>query len=255
MHEFGIVLSGGGVKGAAHVGVIKALEEHNLKPTCIAGTSAGALAGAFYASGHSADEIMEIITSKNFFKLKAFTWSKAGLLDAEILMGEFKKYFRGKSFESLEIELHVATTDIVKGTLQIFNSGSLMKPLMASCAFPFIFAPVKINNSLYSDGGIINNFPVETIIEKSKNVLGVYVSPLRKITEEKLNSSIDVADRAYRISNRYESLNKLDLCTWSINPMELENYGTFTISKIREIYEIGYLHGKDIALKIKNDLM
>lgn len=254
MHELGMVLSGGGVKGAAHIGVLKALEEHNIRPTCVSGTSAGAIAAAFYACGYSSDEIFEVLTTTNFMKFKALSWSKAGMLDPNIFLDFLNSYFKDKTFESLAIELHVATTDIVSGKLKVFNTGPLLKPLLASSAFPFLFAPVSIGDSLYSDGGIINNFPVKTVVEASKKVLGVYVSPLRKIVKNQIKTSMDVADRAYRISNRYSSLNKLNDCTWVIHPPELEKYGTFTLSKIREIYELGYTYGTEVAQWIEQEM-
>lgn len=253
-HKLGLVLSGGGVKGAAHIGVLKALEEYTIKPTIVSGTSAGSLAGAFYACGYSADEVLQLMTQSNFFKFNALSFTQPGMLNAEKLLEVFKPYFEGKTFESLDVELQVAATDIIHGTLKIFNSGELFKPLLASCAFPFIFSPIAIGNSLYSDGGIINNFPTDGIANKADKVLGIYVSPLRKITKENLISAIDVADRAYRIANRYESINKLSQCTWVINPHELEQYGTFTLSKIKEIYEIGYRYGLEIAPIIKEEL-
>ncbi|MFV0566394.1 MAG: patatin-like phospholipase family protein [Flavobacteriaceae bacterium] len=250
-HKLGLVLSGGGVKGAAHIGVLQALEEYDIKPTCIAGTSAGALAGAFYACGYSANEIFRLINEQNFFKLNALTWEHPGMMNIEKLFNAFVPYFEGRTFESLGVELQIATTDIIQGTLKVFDSGPLLKPLFASCAFPFVFAPVEIDGTLYSDGGIINNFPTKDLINKADKTLGVYVSPLRKITKKQLNSALDVADRAYRITNRYESLNKLKDCTWVINPLELQDYGTFTLSKIKEIYHIGYKYGLEIAPKIK----
>ncbi len=253
-HRFGLVLSGGGVKGAAHIGVLQALDEQHIKPNCISGTSAGALAGAFYACGYSASDILKFINEQNFFKLNALTWQHPGMIDIEKFFEAFIPYFEGKTFESLNIELQVATTDIISGKLKIFNSGSLLKPLFASCAFPFIFAPVIIDDILYSDGGIINNFPTKHIVDTAEKSLGVYVSPLRKITKDNLSTAIDVADRAYRITNRHESLNKLKDCTWVVNPPELQDYGTFTLSKIKEIYNIGYKYGKAIAPKIKEDL-
>ncbi|MCB9201775.1 MAG: patatin-like phospholipase family protein [Flavobacteriales bacterium] len=253
-HNLGIVLAGGGVKGAAHLGVLQALEEHKIRPTCVAGTSAGALVGAFYACGYSPKEILELVTKNNFFKLDAFSWTKPGMLDSFSLLDAFRPYFENKTFESLDIELHIVATDLVRGVEKVFTSGEIYRPLLASCAFPFVFAPVEIEDTLYADGGIINNFPVEIVTAKSENVLGIYVSPLRRITKNQLNNTLDVTDRAYRITNRYSSLKKLNDCTWIINPVELENYGTFTISKIMEIYELGYQYGLEIIPKIKADL-
>jgi NTE family protein len=253
-HKLGMALAGGGVKGAAHIGVFKALEENGITPSLVAGTSAGALAAAFFACGYKSDEVLNLMLTNRFFNIKAIAWSKAGMMDVERTLSVFNPYFKDRTFESLDIELHIMATDIINGNARVFRSGPILKPLMASCAFPFIFAPVDIEDSLFSDGGIINNFPTETVVARSEKTLGVYVSPLRHITKDKLVSSIDVADRAYRISNRYESIRKLEHCTWVINPPELQNYGTFTVSKMLEIYEIGYKYGKELAPLIKKDL-
>ena len=118
-HSFGLVLSGGGVKGAAHIGVLKALEEHNIKPSFVSGTSAGALAGAFYACGYSSDDVLKLMTENNFFKLGALTWTQPGMLNAEKFLSVFCSFFEGKTFEDLDIELQVATTDIIAGTLNL----------------------------------------------------------------------------------------------------------------------------------------
>ena len=228
----GLVLSGGGAKGIAHLGVMKAMREHGIEATFVSGTSAGALAAAFYAAGHEPEEVLEIFKDPNIFKFKGFSWVKPGLLEPEKYLSFIESYFGNISFELLEKDLSIVATDLIRGTIRIFNTGPMLKPLYASCAFPFVFSPVEIEDSLYSDGGIINNFPVELAVESAHHVLGVYVSPLRQIHKNDLNGSLDVLDRVYRISNRYSSLEKTSACTWVINPPELENYGTFTLSKI-----------------------
>ncbi len=253
-HKLGLALAGGGVKGAAHVGVFKALKENDIEATCVAGTSAGALAAAFYAAGYDAEEIMEIFTRKDLFKFKGFSWSRPGLIEAAKYLGFLKDYFGDKHFEDLDKELHAVTTDLVKGTSVAFNKGPLFKPLLASCAFPFVFAPIEMEGTLHCDGGVINNFPVELVTEQCDHVLGIYVSPLRKITMDNLKQTHSVLDRIYRISNRYSSIEKIKDCSLVINPPELEEYGTFSLNKIEEIYELGYQYGKAIIPELKEML-
>lgn len=253
-HKFGLALSGGGVKGAFHVGVLKALQEHNIKPSCIAGTSAGALAGLFFASGYNMDDVFKLMTTNSFFSVKAFTWKKPGLLDTRKVLSIFCSLFEKLTFEDLETELHIVTTDIVKGHVEIFNKGAVLQPLLASCAFPFVLSPIHIGDSLYADGGVLNNFPTEIVTLKAQKTLGIYLSPLRETTVTQLTSTIDVVDRIYRISNRYESIKKLNQCTWTINPQELKKYGTFTVSKITEIYDLGYQYGTEMIPKIKEEI-
>lgn len=253
-HKFGLAMAGGGVKGAVHVGVLQALEEAGVAPTLVAGTSAGALAAAFYAIGCPPKEVFDLMTAKSFFSLSSLTWSKPGLLDIEKFLDIFLPYFDNADFESLGVELNIVATDLVRGISTVFDSGPILKPLLASCAFPFVFAPVPIGDSVYSDGGTLNNFPTEIATERAHRSLGIYMSPLRQITTSDLQGTLDVIDRVYRITNRFASLGKLNDCTWTINPPEMINYGTFTLSKIEEIYRIGYRHGKALAPKIAMEL-
>ena len=246
-----MALAGGGVKGAAHVGVFKALQEHDIEATCVAGTSAGALAAAFYAAGYEAEKIMEIFKDKDLFKFKGFSWSKPGLIEPEKYLGFIRDYFGDKHFEDFDKELHAVTTDLVEGTSVDFNSGPVFRPLLASCAFPFVFAPVEIGDTMYCDGGVINNFPVELVTPNCEYTLGIYVSPLRKISRDDLKQTHSVLDRVYRISNRYSSLEKIKDCSLVIHPHELEDYGTFTLTKIEEIYELGYRYGKAIIPELQ----
>lgn len=253
-YKLGLVLAGGGVKGAAHLGVMKAMIEHGIEASVIAGTSAGALAAAFYAANYHPEEVLELFADNSNFTFNAFSLSQPGLLNTEKFEPFLKRFFGEKTFDDLDKELQVMATDIIEGSCTTFSSGSIVKPLLASCAFPFLFSPLEIGDSLYCDGGIVNNFPVEVVKEKVSHTLGVYISPLKKIRKDELSSTANVMDRIYRISNRYASIEKLKDCDWVINPPEMEKYGTFTMNKMREIYDIGYSHGSSIMPKIKEQL-
>ena len=253
-HKLGLVLSGGGVKGAAHIGVLKAMMELEVEATCISGASAGSIVGALYAQGSTIEDMLNFFKKAEFFSISNFSFRKPGLLDSDNFISLFEENFKARSFDELNREMHVITTDLIEADSKDFSSGPLIKPLLASCAFPFVFSPVSINNSLFSDGGIINNFPVEAIRERCEYVLGVYVSPLRKATKDDFNNTFSVLDRVYRISNRYSSIQKLSKCDWSINPDELQEYGTFNMSKVDEIAEIGYQHAMQIIPQIKKHL-
>ena len=245
-HKLGLVLSGGGAKGAAHIGVLKAMAEHNVEATCIAGTSAGAVVGAFYASGLEAEEILGIFKNSSLFSPSKIAFGKPGIMDLDKFLGYFEQHLKVQNFEQLKKEVYIIATDLIEGKMEIINSGSLVSAMLASSAFPLILSPFKSETTVYADGGITNNFPVEPLIEKCEYILGSYVSPLKKITADSLSNSWDVVDRAYRISNRFTSIQKFDKCTWVIRPEELEQYGTFEMNKIDKIFEIGYRHALQI---------
>lgn len=237
---YGLVLSGGGVRGVAQIGAIKALEENGIFPTVISGTSAGAVVGAFYAAEYSWEEMLDFFRSTTLFSFHNFPFRKPGLIDTEHLVNIFKKYFPEDSFEKLNKKLYVCTTDMISNKMKIYHTGELILPLLASAAFPGVFSPVSINDSLYSDGGITNNFPVEPLLAECDKIIGVYVNPIKKIEVEDLKSAVSVIERAYEISRANSSMRKFRDCQFVISPEELNRFSIFGTRHIDEIFNIGY---------------
>ena len=116
-YEYGIVLSGGGARGIAHLGILKALEEFGIQPSIISGTSAGAIAGAFYAKGYGVAEIVSIIKNGHFFNFSNLNIVKQGLFSMKGFEDIYKTYFKNNSFTDLDIPLSIAATDILKGEI------------------------------------------------------------------------------------------------------------------------------------------
>src|SRR5690606_12969203 len=167
-YKYGLCLSGGGVRGLAHVGVIQAMQERGMEASVVSGTSAGAIVGALYAQGMTPDEMLDFFYHTEIFRWSNYTWFKPGLIDTDKFYGIFKKHMPEDDFESLSKELFVVTTDILHGKPRVFSEGPLIKPVLASAAFPVVLSPVEIEGVLYSDGGIVNNFPIELIRDKCK---------------------------------------------------------------------------------------
>ena len=120
--SIGIVLSGGGSKGIAHAGALQFLTEKGMQPSCIAGTSAGAIVGGLFAFGKTPEEILEFFKSIYFFHWKHFTFKKAGLIDSESFKSYFAEIFGDITIGELKIPAYITATDLVKGKLKIFNS-------------------------------------------------------------------------------------------------------------------------------------
>lgn len=252
--KIGLVLSGGGVKGIAHIGALKALGEHDIFPDCVSGSSAGAMVGALYAAGKKPEEIFQIFQESNIFSFSNFAFGKPGIIDLEKFKAQFQKYFPEDSFEALERKLFVSTTDLIRGRTKIFQKGPLVDAILASSAFPMVFSPYKIQDGLYADGGIVNNFPVEPLVGKCDYILGVYVNPLKKTAPEKLTNTLRVMERVYQITTRYSSILKLEDCDRIILPQELEQYSTFDMKKAPTIFEMGYEVTKKNIPTILEDL-
>jgi NTE family protein len=246
--NIGLVLSGGGVRGIAHIGVIKALEEMDIHPTHIAGTSAGAIVGALYASGIGWEEILDFFKSVEFFSFSNYAMNKPGLVDSTKFYDKLKEFLPYDSFEDLKKPLYITTTNLLEGTLKVFQSGELIWPLLASAAVPGIFTPIKINNQYYIDGGILNNFPVELLKKNCDRIVGVYVNPLGKEKIENLTHSYRILERAYHIKMANESSSKFEECDVLIHPKDIGDYKLFSVKNADAIFQLGYKAAKE-ALK------
>ena len=238
--NIGLVLSGGGARGAAHIGVIKALEEHDIFPTHIAGTSAGAIVGALYAAGVPWSEILIFFKTIPLFHTKRFARRKPGFLNSENFYDDLKTFLPKDSFEDLKKPLFIPAANIIDGTSKIFSKGQLIKPIIASASFPGVFTPTEINGKYYVDGGTLNNFPVEPLKNKCDKIIGVCVNPLKTVSIKDLRHSYSVIERAYKIKVAAESTIKFPDCDLLISPQALVNYSTFGMSNVDAIFNLGY---------------
>jgi len=238
--NLGIVLSGGGTRGLAHVGVLRALEEHGIRPDCVAGTSSGALVGALYAAGYSASEMVEFFERKNPFRLRKLAFNKPGIIDSNKVNSDFEETFPDNAFEALSRPLRIVATDILDGEPVVFDSGPLISAILASCAVPMVFTPVEINGCWYSDGALVNNFPVELLEGRCRTLIGVHVSPLKQLERSDLNSSLSIVQRGLEIGIFVKSAAKFDRCDIVLRPEGLTRFGAFDTKHFDEVEEIGY---------------
>jgi NTE family protein len=247
--KIGITLSGGGARGIAHLGILKALEEFGVRPSVISGTSAGAIAGAFYAKGYSIEEILKIIQNGNFFGPTKLLWNQKGLFSMKGFEEIYREHFPTNSFDELKYPLWIAATDILKGEIHYFNSGDLSAALMASSCIPVVFDPVKLNHSLFVDGAILNNFPIEPLIGKCDKRIGIDVNSIR-VEEAEIRKS-NLLDRSFHLSQASVILDKGKQCDLFIQPPNMSQFGMFEIKRSQEIYNYGYAYGCGLEEKIE----
>ena len=238
--SLGLVLSGGGMRGAAHIGAIKAFEENGISPKHIAGTSAGAIVGALYAYGYSWQDMLDFFKSTSFLDISKYAINKPGFLDADKFHYNFNQFIKEDSFEALNKTLKITATNILNGHLEIFSKGELIKPILASAAFPGVFSPVKIKDAYYVDGGTLNNFPVELLKNTCSKIIGVYVNGFETIDIKSLKHSHHVAERAFKLKSVSEDALKFKDCNLLINPKGLDSFGTFDKKNIKHIFNLGY---------------
>ena len=254
--SIGLALSGGGSKGLAHAGALKFLKEQNIKPSQIAGSSAGAIVGALYSWGKTPEEILSFFKSIYFFHWKHFTIKKAGIIDSESFRKYFEDIFQDARMIDLPIPMHITATDMVKGKLKIFNNSSrVVDAILASSAVPGVISPYEVNGNLYSDGGILNHFPTDVLQGRCDYIIGVYVSPTQKIVAKDLNSIKAVTTRAFDLLSANSNFQKFNYCDWVIEPEELVHFSTFETNKTKmdKIFEIGYLAAKKSFEQLKDN--
>ena len=244
--KVGLVLSGGGVRGMAHIGILKALAEKGIDCQIVAGSSVGALIGALYAAGYDAKDMLEFFRQTPMFKYNFFTINKPGFFDTAKYYNIFKKYLPRDSFEVLSKKLYVTATDLQKGELRVFSEGNLINPLLASAALPPVFSPITIENTLYADGGIINNFPLEPVKDQVDFLIGSNVSVVDELKKGELKTSLQLAQRSTALMIYAINKDKLEQCDLLFQPMDLEHIGVFDRKGLEKSYNIGYAHALEV---------
>jgi NTE family protein len=164
--KIGLVLSGGGARGLAHIGVIKVLLKNNIEIGAIAGTSMGALVGAAYSSNLNIDKLekeAKEFNPRKFISLFDFHLRGGGLIKGKKLENFLKNVIEAKDFSELNIPLIINATDLKSGKEIIYNSGDLIEAVMASINVPIFITPIKKGDSYIVDGGVVNPLPLELL--------------------------------------------------------------------------------------------
>jgi NTE family protein len=235
--KIGLALSGGGIRGISHLGVIKALEENSIPIDHISGTSSGAICGVFYAAGFSPDEILHLILKSKVAMLLRPSISGYGFLKLDRLKKLFDEHLPVKNFEELKIPVTISATLLSDAKTHYFSSGPISGSLLAASCVPILFKPVKLNGQLYVDGGIVNNLPVEPLLYCDK-IIGSLSNP---IDENFVPRSIrTMIERTLLISVNTNTYSRRELCHFILEPEGLKPMRVFSFSKTKEIFQIGY---------------
>lgn len=166
-----LVLGGGASRGFAHVGVIRVLEQNDIKPDIIVGSSAGSLVGALYAGGYSAEALEVIALGMEQANIRDVTLPDRGFVKGELLQDFVNQYLDNRSIENLPIRFAAVATDLQSGELMVFNRGNTGMAVRASSAIPGIFQPVRIGDRDYVDGGLLSSIPVHVAQKMKPDVI------------------------------------------------------------------------------------
>lgn len=274
--KIGLTLSGGGAKGLAHIGILKAIDSAGLKIDYITGTSMGAIVGALYASGYSANEIENLrkdidfdILFSNNVPLRTLSMEEkdqyshfaielpfinnkirltTGVITGQELSTKFSELFfpvyNIRDFNKLKIPFKCMATDLETGDLIVMDTGNIITALRATMAIPSVFSAVTRNNKKLVDGGLVRNFPVKNVKEMGADiVIGSNVTNgLSKI--DKIKTPVDVLMQMAFFKEADDFKEELPLTDIYIH-MPMEEYNTGSFGSGNEIMEVGLQTGRD----------
>lgn len=236
----GLVLSGGAARGIAHIGVLQALEEADIEIHHVAGTSMGAIVGAFFAAGIPPKGMLEILKNDRRiterFRLKLPTGG--GLLNMHFLAEILDEYIGVDSIEALKKPLTIAASNLNSGECEFFRKGSLLKAVAASAAIPVLFAPQVVDGKTYVDGGLTNNLPVDGLPKDCDLIIGVHVNYQEDLGE--LDGVWAIAGRCFSMAIYHTVRDDREKCHLLIEPPETKEFGLFAFHEAEELYRTGY---------------
>lgn len=271
----GLVLSGGGAKGIAHIGVIKALEENNIPIDYVAGTSMGAIVGGLYAAGYTPEEMMELIKSPGFanwstgqidskltyyfaknaptpefisFNLGEKNQSNSnsllpqGLINPLPMNFAFMELFSGYTaqcdgnFDNLFVPFRCVASDVTNKRKIVCRDGDLGDAIRASMTFPVVFYPIKMNGEWAYDGGIYDNFPIDVMKEDFAPSIIIGVNVSSSDKSSKSNDIIEQLENMIMQGN----ITPISEDEGIYIDLDLDKFGLLDFPKAQDIYDIGY---------------
>lgn len=237
-YRLGVALSGGGARGFAHAGALKALEEAGLRPDVIAGVSAGSVISVLYSSGMHPDDMIKIFEGVKFTDFARIHGS--GSL---FQISRFRKFILNHiggyhNLEDLPIPTYLGVTDLDTGTPAEFHAGDIGDIMTASCSIPIVFPPVEINGTRYVDGGVLHNLPAWVIRDKCDYLIGINCSPL--LTDKAGTSMMEIAMRTFQLMSKANQADDMALCDTAIELRDIAHYRIFNLKDIRKVFISGY---------------
>lgn len=270
--KIGVVLSGGGAKGFAHVGTLKMLEELGIPIDYISGTSMGSIIGGLYAMGYSASELDSIVRAAKWsfllsdtplrynlgmtdkindaayqltlrFGEKGISLIPTGVIDGQhidnLLYTLTLNSYKDVKFADLPIPFFCVGTDIITGKEVILDSGNLAKSIRASMAVPTVFSPIEIGDNLLVDGGLVNNFPVQETRNRGADIIiGVDVG-YQYLNQSSMTSFMDVLEQSMFLKSIDMNASSKKSCNIYIKP-DLQNYSSYSFNAVDSLLAIGY---------------
>ena len=243
MKNIGLALGGGGSRGFAHLGALKALEEKGINPNIFSGTSAGSIVAALLAAQKTPDEILEIMKDIKLSDASKITTPVNGFASLDNLGKKLDEILEGKNFSDLEHQLFICASNLNTGKVEYINTGNVAKAVQASSSIPILFTPVELNGQQYVDGGLFDNVPVQPLIDLCDQIIAIDIMPIKEL--EKVDGISELIVRIFQMSVGMQQ-DKKEHCDVLIKVDELSDYNILDTSQNKKIFEIGYNYVKDM---------
>lgn len=243
MKKIGLALGGGAVLGAAHIGVISALEEMDVEVSFVTGTSIGAFVGALFAFGYTSKDIEEIALDLNWMDISEIAIFENGILSNAKLGKLLRKSLGEKKIEEAKIPLAIIATDISNGEKIVLKKGSVVQAVMASTCIPGVFSPIKLDEKLLVDGGIVENIPIDTVKNMgAEYVIGVDLNAIK--TYNKPKSILDVMVNSFHFTLKSATKYQTKDADLLITP-DLSKFNMISTDQTKDLIEQGYKDAKE----------
>lgn len=284
--KLGLCLSGGGIKGAAHIGVLKAFEEERIKIDYISGTSSGSIVASLYAMGYSADKVLEIFkkysSNIKYFEYKNILYLILGIIfkrkivikglnsgnEIEKIMMKACEKKNIYNINEINIPLLIPSVNLDNGEIYCFcsknirrtfsdetvyiNDADICKVVRASCSYPVIFEPCKYNGINLIDGGVRENIPWKYTKQLGADkVISIVFN--ERIKNKEITNFFDVASKSLEILGHELSNYELYGADYLIK-IKSEKIALLDKSKINYLYNIGYYETKKVIKEIKKEI-
>ncbi|TVQ39098.1 MAG: patatin family protein [Spirochaetaceae bacterium] len=247
----GLALGGGAVRGFAHIGVLKALAEADIKPHYVAGTSVGSLIGALYCAGHSWSEIEEKAVRIEWKDLVKPTFPKLGVVKPDGLRDMIDELVEGRHIEDLEIPYAAVAVDLVSATEVVFESGPISTAVLASCSIPGIFVPVETEDAVLVDGGVLNAVPADVVKRMgAEYVVAVDLNADAQGSRERPDSILDVTARSMALFMNATASKGLSYADCVVQP-DLKGFSYHDMSNREEMVRRGETAMKHALSKVQ----
>ena len=237
MKKIGLVLGSGGLRGMAHIGVLKVLEEENIPIAFIVGCSIGSLVGGLYASGYSAKRLERMAKCVKRSEWIELVFPRMGLFSGKKILTAIDKMTRQQMMEETRVPLYIVATDLYRGERVVLQNGNLAEAICASCAVPGIFEPYAKDGTLYVDGALVDPIPVDVARTIGADIV-VGVDLMHGSNVPAIESIFDVVLQSFEVVQRQLGREKYEDADMMIYPA-VSHFSQSAFDKVRECILIG----------------